>query len=766
MKEFFHRKTNQIIEVLTVIILSVFFVVQLCLFFHGFDSYQDAGFLYSFASKVERIMLAAIAFVFVYVLYHILGIVVRKCSDRVLFIIQIALWVLFVSGQLFFLFYIRSYYKWDSGFVIGAAASLAEGRTVADEAFYYLSVYPNQNTFVVITAVLVKMCNLLGVSVVNRPFVFNLFNTFGMDLTIALGLAFARKMWLHTKKDSLFIHQEMTKILILLFFNPFFYMGVSYYYTITLSWPFTMGFIYCVFLPVFSENISTKEKKNTILSFVLGGILLGIGFELRATAIIFAIAAFVIAVLRGIRKKDFKKTAVKIAIVFFSAFLSAASLSHVQKNYVGIDTTDTAFPSLHWVMMSLTQPGGHNADDESFTASFATKEEKSEAVKSRMVEKLKAMGVRGYLDLVKIKIDRTFGDGMNGYTTFLADGYGTGKIYDCIFGNHKDFVVLWHQGYFLFFMFGILVSTANVIVAIIRQLQPGEAEKDVFDLLKFFLLVLIGAYLFYVLWEASEQYSVPFMMVMLFAGFMGMYQLEAFISKRQATQYKHARGMMMGLGLIAVIILGWGIYRTSNFAQTAYAQSYPVASQILANAPTVVDDGEVLVQCIDTKQAFNHLVMQWRNPQGEENDSVYELVFENESGSKQYLKTEIVASEGGYNGAGVYDFETQVNAGKSQISIRKISGSENCDLQFVLYDMYGYTPYPGGGLSMKRADGTQEELTASMLFLVSEEVNRTYCSMSKYIFFIAGIFLIFIFMGICCKLEEIGLLKKESFSPE
>ena len=75
---------------------------------------------------------------------------------------------------------------------------------------------------------------------------------------------------------------------------------------------------------------------------------------------------------------------------------------------MGIDTTDTAFPATHWIMMSMTSPGCHNEEDEAFTASFTTREEKQRAVEERLVEKVKALGIPGLVRLLSDKVDYTW----------------------------------------------------------------------------------------------------------------------------------------------------------------------------------------------------------------------------------------------------------------------------------------------------------------------------------------------------------------------
>lgn len=825
---------EKVIRMSVIVIMAVLFAVLFFLFVNGFDSYSDAGFIYSFASKAERIFLAGLALLFFGFLFHIVGLFLKRCTLKSIKYINLGMWVVFVLIQIFFLFYIRSYYKWDSGFVIGAAASLAEQKSVAEEAYYYLSVYPNQNLFVFLTAVLVRLANLFKIPVADRPLLFNTFNTILMDLSLILLISILKKY----HKESLFgkkIRSEQEREVLfcrmrfLLFCNPFLYLGVSYYYTITLSWIFTMGFLVLLLKEKdntekgkkIEENIAvtrdeargetgektrketkskiseeevkakkqeeTQTKKKTkkvqiIIRWVIAGLLLGIGYELRATAIIFAIAALILVIfclLTGVTEK--KRLAVKTILITLAAVLSSQFIHVSMENFVGIDTTNTAFPATHWIMMSLTPPGGHNAEDEEFTASFATKEEKKAAVSERIHEKLQAMGIKGYAELVLIKVKRTFGDGMNGYTTFLSDGYKTGKIYDALFGNHKDLFILWHQGYYLFLMLGILISVGAMIKAV--------CNKDVFQAsqycaLFYFLLVLLGAILFYVLWEASEQYSVPFMPIMLFLGLSGMQMMEEgcfgqsdmqkkedgcikteknkqFGRLKQVNAFKNQNKWFWLLGLATAFAFAtWSICRYSVFVNQPFHQSQTVATQILANEPFWVDDGETLIQNLTLDGSCNHLVIQWRNPLGEENDSVYEIVFGSRDGTEIYFKEQIVAAQGGYNGAGIYDFETVTPKKETVISIQKVAGSPDSDLQFVRYHMYGYTPYPGGSLEIVK-DSETTKTDSSLLFLLSNETEKSYATPTGYIFFVTCLFLIFLFMGICCKLEVMGFFQNE-----
>lgn len=102
---------------------------------------------------------------------------------------------------------------------------------------------------------------------------------------------------------------------------------------------------------------------------VILGLVVGFGYLLRATTMIPFIAVIACLLFLGrLQKRDLLAAAV--------AVLTIAGISAGNRQYIGLDTKDTAFPLTHWVMMSMTSPGSHNEADETYTASFPTAEEK------------------------------------------------------------------------------------------------------------------------------------------------------------------------------------------------------------------------------------------------------------------------------------------------------------------------------------------------------------------------------------------------------
>ena len=101
--------------------MGLLFAVLFLLFLGGFDFYHDAGFIYSYAGKPERILLCLLAVIMAFLIYASVGKLMRICNAKVRKGIVIVASLCSVALQMYFLFYVRSYYKWDSGHLIAAS---------------------------------------------------------------------------------------------------------------------------------------------------------------------------------------------------------------------------------------------------------------------------------------------------------------------------------------------------------------------------------------------------------------------------------------------------------------------------------------------------------------------------------------------------------------------------------------------------------------------------------------------------------------------
>jgi hypothetical protein len=448
--------------------------------------------------------------------------------------------------------------------------------------------------------------------------------------------------------------------------------------------------------------------------------------------------------------KRIRKLLISLLIVVTSVAVLAVVKPLMQKE-IGIDTTDTAFPATHWVMMSLTSPGCHNAEDEAYTASFATAGQKSEAVLARLKEKLKELGGTGYFLLVLEKIRNTWASGANNYVLFMENCLRMDGIYPYLFGNHKDFMIVYHQGMYLLILVGIFISVVH------GMFQRDNQERDIFVL----QLVLLGAFLFYVLWETSGQYSLPFFIIMLLLaidGYEAGMQRKTHIPYRIRLMHNHAnrliendRGTLyktlaVAAGVVIIMLFAFFIRNAALFTEKTDTYKAPVVNQLIANGETDYKGTEAITQTFRTKDSFNQLIFQWRNPIGENNSAQY-LVTLSDAEQNVLWEQPMIAAAQGYAGAFSYDFASIVPDGEEEfiLSITKTAGAEGDYLAFVKYSCGSYDPYPFGTFTI--AGAVQE---GDLLLQAARVEQKTYTTKKHYVIFAGVCMISFLFLEFCC----------------
>ncbi|MBQ8527170.1 MAG: hypothetical protein IJ429_01735 [Lachnospiraceae bacterium] len=703
----------------SLVLLFVFVVVLIGM---AATTLEEGTYLWRNISRplITGLVISATLFlgIFLSVIYKTLN----CCSEKALRILEGVILTAGVLLQFVFLFYYRSAYLFDTAFVSGAASSLALTGEVAPEALYYMSVYPNQNAFAVVTSFLWKMCTMVGLESARIPLVLNAVNMISIDVSLII-----MSMTIGQYRRDI---SRAQRVMVLLFtaMNPFIYIGVSYYYTITLSMPFFMIIMYGF------VRALRDEKEMRLWFYIVWGAALAIRYLFRATTVIVLIAGvFCLVAFKKIRKKQLIAL-LAFLLVFFSG-------SRLCERVIGIDTTDTAFPATHWIMMSMTSPGCHNAEDEQFTASFSSREEKKEAVLERMRDKAQNLGVEGFAGLAFAKMKNTWADGTNGYPLFLEQCLNTGVGYEEIFGGHKDAVVLYHQAYWLLMLLGIAKTVGCSLLTGRRDFFMAE-------------LTVLGAFLFYLLWETGTQYSLPFFQIFTILALAGMIPWESENSrgtddfredkKDSPTGVYMKKAVCLFAGCSILFLVAFFIKETNLFTKYKSEFTHPIVLQYLANYELEVKAGEEIVQEFCTDQPFNRILFQFRNDDSQ-SDAVYEVKVAGEK-SGTVTGTEIIAK--GQPAIGGVFLEMPVVRPEEKenfrINIRKTAGSEDHNLRFVTYRMGAYDAYANGSLTINGHRTTQD-----LVYTVTCSDVDSYTTTKRYTVFAIMAVLLYTITTLC-----------------
>lgn len=687
---------NRLLMMSSLFLLCIFYALVL---FMSLGGWKEAGFLFECSNSVFNIgLLLSFTVLFAMLLKQIYTTFSKMPDYRARIVRFLILGAAFFMQGLF-LFYYQSLYLFDNAFVSGGASTLFTQHHIALQAQYYMQSYPNQNGYLILSAIVWKLVSFFKLSRASASIICNVINVICIDTSFYLlyqCILCACKFRGRSQSEG-----QKTFICLLICLQPFLYIGTCYYYTITLSLPFVMGLIY-LYLKFW------QQKEANVRVVILTALALAFGALFRVTTLIIVIAMTFCLIYFG---KCHRRYLYSLLLGFICLLL----LQNGCKALTGLDTKDTAFPTTHWIMMSMTGDGAHNAEDEAYTASFQTKEQKRIAVKTRIYEKAKEMSVADFAGLAYRKLNHTFASGHKGYPTFLENCKNTGLFYDYIFGNRKDGLILYHQVYYLL----VLIGMTGLLAETLRK-------KD--QMAYFILLITLGAFLFYLLWETGPQHSIVFLPAMMLGSmdfWFGRLQKEESSDKIEGKVIGQKVVKMLGI-LCLVYLLVFAAWKAGSFTKYEKEWNHPVASQLLANEEYELA-ADNFSQEFKASTPFNQVVFQYVNPN--ENSEDEYLVSLKDSKGDIKASTVIDFKEHVGRSALIWDFETIVPNRNENYQIVIEPGRENTGerMRLITYHMGLYDAYPKGEMTLGDLQEPQD-----MLFMVSYLTKGSFSSVKSY----------------------------------
>ncbi len=396
---------------------------------------------------------------------------------------------------------LRVYPGWDFGAVYQGAVELAEDGVFSEQSNWYFTTYPNN----------VMVCLLLGT-------VFRCFGwlcsyiTLGVLLNVFLLMA-GMVFFFLLAKHLYGLPKAFLGILICALFLPF-YMHTPIFYTDTFALPFVTG----TFL-----LYQLRKKDSRFLAVT--GLFLAIGYKVKGSLGVILVALLIHIWLQKERLVECVKRSILLAVPFLlltgfltilPGWLSFLDMSEMQKN---------EFPVEHWLAMGLEGSGGYSADVYWMTASVEGKEEKKEADREFIQEKLREYRVSGLLRHLKDKTVFTWGDGVyfapeklkrdplkesRLHSWFLYDGADYGKTY-----RYCSVMQL-----LLLLGIGLSVFCNFTERGWAREIQAVQ-------------LAVFGLFLFLLIWETRSRYLINFVPLFALLGIDGITSVENWLAGRK-----------------------------------------------------------------------------------------------------------------------------------------------------------------------------------------------------------------------------------------
>lgn len=554
------ENANAVLEILSEKQAFIFSVVTSLLFFLTF-----LGVVKKWTPVLERHWNASVALLF-------LG----------MMLIQV-LMVLFVKTSL----------RYDHLKIFDTAVALFEKETVADTHFKsYFMKYPNNLPLCFFTYAWLHLASFLEIPKQDWMEFIKLVNVLFMNFGLFFGFDLLCKY--RSKRTGI-------SFLVFLAINPLWYLLVEMYYTSTISLAFSMG---AVWIFHYAQRNKTLWQKYSL--YFIMGILLAVGFKIRATVIITVAAIFLYACLQ--LKKVNSKELTSFLMAALAFLLILVSYSFVEKKYAGFDPSETGYPTIHWIMMSAQGEGQYNSADDAYTGSFDTKKEKSKAAAARLQERIEDMGTSGIFELFKNKLRVTFSDGTDDYAALFRTMREASFLQPYVNGARSDYLAVYVHMYHVCLM-------VFLILAFINRIFNGKR-----NFLDIFIFQICGAYVFYLIWEVDRAYSIPFMLMFLLCAADGIrFACVSFVSLNKKIKATNSIPVAAGSGLLflffAVIFM---VHHVEN----------PVKQYVVLQDQETSANFTIQKECYQTftsRKPFNTLDLWVANWDGAANDSIYDV---------------------------------------------------------------------------------------------------------------------------------------------
>lgn len=717
-------------------ILFCVFAAAMLLF--GLEVWNDAEFLFATQKTIVIALIVAAGAFFLGAFFLKLSHTLEKIEEKKLWTSIALISIFVIILQFLVLNMLEISYLWDGVNVFSSAVSRLKGNDVVE---LYFSRYTNQNGFLAVTYSLLKTGKLFGLAEADYVYYLNIWNLIFMDVAIALAAAVLYRLRKEKKAASVLLFLMITAL------NPFIYLWTAFYYTSILVMPVFLGIVYLVLCMQGQEKWQIKMGQTAILA-----VLFVLGTRLRQTTVILAIAIILAKLVAlglkrkngavqkkmneqeadGLRKKgdaafNSKRgymAAAYTAVFCLCLFLTNYACKSYETRINNLDTKDTAFPAIHWIMMGLDHGGEYNNSDADYTASFPTHEEKVQGDMELLTARLKHFGVKGISKTYLQKFINTWVSASNAYPFRLSVCQKYTAVHDLIFGDKKDFVIYYHQIYQIFLLFFILSGAIS---------QWREKRADSIYILQ---LSFLGTILFHLLWEAGPLYSVSLQIVYFL---LGTYGIVSFSTKAGVFEIQKMRGYLINaLFFIGICITAlFFLCNVNTFTKETREREKRVVNQYLASDNLKIEKGEQVSQTFLATRDFNYLNIHLCNHENEKNTSVYQLTLSGEEHGTVYEET-IYAKDILLDSFLMRTFDTVSIEEPEQftLSLKALESEGDNFLEIIYFQMKDYDPYTKGIFAK---DG--KALKGDMFLMISEKTNGSYTGRKLYAI-TAGLFLL------------------------
>ncbi|MEI3525722.1 MAG: hypothetical protein V8Q27_06015 [Eubacteriales bacterium] len=651
-----------------------------------------------------------------------------RLSERNLKRTALLLFLILGLGQLLFLAAIRPVLRYDPLKIFDMAVEMLRTHTISGtyETGYFAR-YTNNYPLTILTYWFLRILSGLGVPETAFMTAVQLVNILCILASVWIGYLLMKE--LRGRQNAVFFLGVCALC-------PLSYVWAGYFYTANCSMPFLMGILY-LWIRI-RKKLTAPEPAGLLRLCVLSGLLGFVtvfGFKLRATAAIALIAALIDGALllwrrrkegmAGLLGEALRTLAIPCLAFALTAALSLGFFSTAVKTYVNFDYKNTGFPAIHWIMMSARWDGAFDQNDENYTVSFETKEEKEAADLAVLKQRIREAGPLGLVTLAGRKLLNTWVDGTDTYQA--ENSYARyGKLYDYLLGYKSGFLTIYAQAFRALQLLVIGLASFSAW----RKLRRHEKMPGLFLV----QLTLLGGMAFHLLWETNPLYSIGFTYLCLMLLADGLTEFA-----KALPEYTLSGRLWLAPAAGTVLLALLLVLAKKELVDTPIeASDYAIDQYQYAGGydGCVTSYDQTYTQTFTTDKPFNRISIRAVNTVGDYNQSAFCVRLTDDQGQVVYENDRFLS--GLVTRSALYEFQLGeiLPDGPTTYTFEIWPGyieGEN-SLEFLSYNTGNCDLYPGGTLTV----AGEEQPKGDLAFAVYEYRVTTYFSLKQYLVLCAG----------------------------
>ena len=467
--------------------------------------------LYGSSNQLIIIVSTILWGILLYVLFKKIS-KIKEVSNRKKNIILFCFFIIFFIIQFVVAKQLQVIPSWDFGNNYQAAKSFA-----TNGELYLNYVYPNNYFLTFCLAIVYKIFTFFGYfDFVTLSIIINIVF---IDLSIFL-------VYLTVKK-LIGTNYALFATFMCLFISPFLlYTPIFYTDTLSMFIPILMFYIFI------NINENNSKKKNIIMLICLG-VVAFVGYKLKGSILVTIVAMFIVWFFKNLPLKEkVINIMIPVFIIFFLMMSYNLILNIALPNLDRYE--DHNLPITHYLMMGLNDEGliygGFSQNDYTNTSHSEDKISYNLKVINERFSKRK---IWGNIKFYAIKTLDTWTDG-----TYFAPEKISRKpidnspLHNIFLPNGKYFNVC-----FNFYTGIIIIMYVFMFIGCVIDLKNKTCQLDNKTLLR---CILLGIWLFLLIWETRSRYLVNFVPIMIVLATLSLYSivhLEKKISNKKGDDY-------------------------------------------------------------------------------------------------------------------------------------------------------------------------------------------------------------------------------------